>query len=57
MAGKATSVYLTVSNKSTHKTEFHKVFFNMNGLNQFVSTDEFKAQWPTEVYYITKETY
>ena len=57
MAGKATSVYLTVSNKNTHKTEFHKVFFNMTGLNQFVGTDEFKAQWPTEVYYITKEVY
>ena len=57
MAGKATSVYLTVSNKLTHKTEFHKVFFNMNGLNQFVSTDEFKAQWPTTEFYITKEIY
>jgi len=57
MAGKATSVYLTVSNKTTHKTEFHKVFFNMTGLNQYVATDEFKAQWPTEVYYITKEVY
>jgi hypothetical protein len=57
MAGKATSVYLTVSNKTTHKTEFHKVFFNMSGLNQFVSTDEFKAQWPTTEYDIIKETY
>ncbi len=57
MAGKATSVYLTVSNKSTHKTEFHKVFFNMSGLNQFVATDEFKALYPLDTYYITKEIY
>jgi hypothetical protein len=57
MAGKATSVYLTVSNKTTHKTEFHKVFFNMSGLNQFVATDEFKALWPETEFYITKETY
>jgi hypothetical protein len=57
MAGKATSVYLTVSDKSTHKTVFHKMFFNMTGLNQFVGTDEFKALYPLDVYYITKEVY
>ena len=57
MAGKATSVYLTVSNKTTHKTAFHKQFFNMSGLNQFVATDEFKALWPDTEFYITKETY
>jgi hypothetical protein len=57
MAGKATSVYLTVSNKGTHKTAFHKQFFNMSGLNQFVATDEFKALWPDTEFYITKETY
>jgi hypothetical protein len=57
MAGKATSVYLTVSDKATHKTAFHKVFFNMSGLNQFVATDEFKALYPLDTYYITKETY
>jgi hypothetical protein len=57
MAGKATSVYLTVSSKLTHKTILHKQFFNMTGLNQFVGTDEFKEKYPTETYYITKETY
>jgi hypothetical protein len=31
MAGKATSVYLTVSVKGTHATAFHKQFFNMSG--------------------------
>jgi hypothetical protein len=57
MAGKATSVYLTVSDKATHKTILHKQFFNMTGLNQFVATEEFKGLYPTETYYLTKETY
>lgn len=57
MAGKATSVYLTVSDRATHKTAFHRVFFNATELNKFTSTDEFKAKYPTEVYYITKEVY
>jgi DUF2075 family protein len=55
--GKATSVYLTVSDKATHKTVLHKMFFNMTGLNQFVATDEFKEKYPTTEFYITKETY
>ena len=57
MAGKATSVYLTVSDKATHKTVLHKVFFNMTGLNQFVGTDEFIEKYPVDTYYITKEIY
>ena len=57
MAGKATSVYLTVSDKVTHKTILHKVFFNMTGLNQFVATEEFIEKYPTEQFYITKEIY
>lgn len=57
MAGKATSVYLTVSDKLTHKTALHKQFFNMTGLNQFVATEEFIAKYPKEQFYVTKETY
>jgi DUF2075 family protein len=57
MAGKATSVYLTVSVKTTHATALHKQFFNMTGLNQFVSTEEFKEKYPTDEFYVTKETY
>lgn len=57
MAGKATSVYLTVSVKLTHKTALHKQFFNMTGLNQYVATEEFIEKYPAEEYYITKETY
>jgi hypothetical protein len=57
MAGKATSVYLTVSVKATHTTALHKQFFNMTGLNQFVATEEFIAKYPSSEFYITKETY
>ena len=57
MAGKATSVYLTVSDKTTHKTAFHKQFFNMNGLKEYIDTEEFKAKYPTTEFYVTKETY
>lgn len=57
MAGKATSVYLTVSDRTTHKTAFHKQFFNMNGLNKFIAEEAFKALYPLDVYYITKEIY
>ena len=56
-AGRATSVYLTVSDRATHKTAFHRVFFNATELNKFIGTDEFKAKYPTETYYITKEVY
>ena len=57
MAGKATSVYLTVSVKTTHITAFHKQFFNMTGLNQYVATEEFIAKYPKDEFYFTKETY
>lgn len=57
MAGRATSVYLTVSVRATHKTALHKQFFNMTGLNQFIATEEFIAKYPTAEFYITKETY
>lgn len=57
MAGRATSVYLTVSDRTTHKTAFHKQFFNMNGLNKFIAEEAFKALYPLEQFYITKEIY
>jgi hypothetical protein len=57
MAGKATSVYLTVSDKATHKTALHKVFFNMTSLNKFVNEDKFKDLYPLDKFYITKEIY
>jgi hypothetical protein len=57
MAGKATSVYLTVSDKISHKTVLHKVFFKMAELNAFIKTEEFEKQYPLTQFYIVKETY
>ena len=57
MAGKAKSVYLTVTKKGSTKTEFHKMFFDAKAYNEYVKSDEFKAKWPTEEFDIVKETY
>jgi hypothetical protein len=57
MAGKATSVYLTVADKTSHKTVLHKVFFKMAELNAFIKTEEFEKQYPLTQFYIVKETY
>jgi hypothetical protein len=57
MAGKAKSVYLTISKKGSFKTEFHKMFFDAKAYNDYVKTDEFKAKWPKEEYEIIKEVY
>ena len=57
MAGKAKSVYLTVTKKGSSKTEFTKVFFDAKSYNEYVNTDTFKAKWPAEEFNIVKETY
>jgi len=57
MAGKATSCYLTVCNRSDHKSVFKKMFFTMGELNKFVSTEQFKEKYPDSTYYLVKETY
>ena len=57
MAGKAKSVYLTITKKGSYKTEFHKVFFDAKGYNEYIKSDEFKAKWPVEEFNIIKETY
>jgi hypothetical protein len=57
MAGKAKSVYLTINKKGSFKTEFTKVFFDAKAYNDYVKSDEFKAQWPAEEYTIIKEVY
>lgn len=56
-AGKATSNYLTVTDRKTYKTVFTKVFFKMGDLNDYIKTPEFKEKYPTEHFEITKETY
>lgn len=57
MAGKAKSIYLTVTVKGKLTAVFRKMFFNASDYNAYVNTDEFKAQWPTAEYDIIKETY
>jgi hypothetical protein len=57
MAGKAKSVYLTITKKGEMKTEFKKMFFDAKSYNEYVKSDEFKAKWPTEEFDIVKETY
>jgi hypothetical protein len=57
MAGKAKSVYLTITKKGEMKTEFSKVFFDAKGYNEYVKSEEFKAKWPASEYSIVKEVY
>lgn len=57
MAGKSKSIYLTINPKGSFKSAFHKVFFEAKAYNEFVKTEEFKAQWPADKFDIVKETY
>jgi hypothetical protein len=57
MAGKATSIYLTILPKGTHMSVFKKVFFEAKTYNEYVKSDEFKAQWPADKFDIIKEIY
>ena len=57
MAGKAKSVYLTITEKGKHNAVFRKVFFNASDYNAYVKTDEFKSKWPVAEFDIIKETY
>ena len=57
MAGKAKSVYLTITPKGTHATAFRKMFFDAKAYNDYVKTDEFKALWPTDEFTLVKEVY
>jgi hypothetical protein len=57
MAGKAKSVYLTITKKGSMKTESHRMFFDAKGFNEYVKSEEFKAKWPASEYNIIKEVY
>jgi hypothetical protein len=57
MAGKAKSVYLTVTPKGTLLSVFRKVFFDAKAYNDYVKTDEFKATYPATEFEILKEIY
>ena len=57
MAGKAKSVYLTVTLKGEYKSVFRKTFFDAKAYNEYVKSEEFKTKWPPEQYDFVKETY
>lgn len=57
MAGKATSIYLTILPKGSHISTFKKVFFEAKSYNEYVKTDEFKEKWPKDQFDIVKEVY
>ena len=57
MAGKAKSVYLTVTLINQHNTVFKKMFFNAKEFNDYVKTDELKALYPDTEYQVIKEIY
>jgi hypothetical protein len=57
MAGKAKSVYLTVSVKGQFKSVFHRMFFDAKSYNEYVNSDEFKIKWPKTEFDIVKEVY
>jgi hypothetical protein len=58
MAGKATSVYLTVIPiNQPLKSVFKKTFFVASDLRKFVNSPEFKEQYPESEYRIIKEVY
>jgi len=57
MAGKATSCYLTVCPKGSHKSVFKKMFFTAADMNKYIKTDEFKAQYPEAEFNLVKEVY
>jgi hypothetical protein len=57
MAGKATSIYLSIVPKGDFKAVFRKTFFEAKAYNEYIRSEEFKAQWPESEYTIIKETY
>jgi len=57
MAGKAKSVYLTVTVKGQFKTVFHRMFFDAKAYNEYVKSEEFLAKYPADEFSIIKETY
>jgi hypothetical protein len=58
MAGKATSVYLTVTPiNQPLKTVLRKTFFIAAELRKFVNSPEFKEKYPESEYCIITEVY
>lgn len=57
MAGKAKSVYLTVTPKGKLQSVFKKVFFDAKSCRDWLATDEVKEKYPADQFDFVKETY
>ena len=57
MAGKAKSIYLTITPKGQLQSILTRVFFDAKSYNEFVKSDEFKEKYPSDKFDIIKETY
>lgn len=57
MARKATSIHLTVTPKGDWKSVFQKTFFEAKAYNAYINSDEFKEQFPPELFAVIKEVY
>ena len=55
MAGKATSVYVSIVESITHKMIENKKFFNSGEANTWMKT--MLENYPKPKYYMVKETY
>ena len=57
MAGKAKSVYLTITPKGKLQSVFTKVFFDAKACRDYLASEEVKAKYPAEEFDFFKETY
>lgn len=57
MAGKAKSIYLTVTPIGTLKSVLNKVFFDAKALREYLASEEFKTKYPADQFTIYKDTY
>lgn len=57
MAGKATSVYLSVVRQEDHKTVLYRQFFNMGEVHKFKALEKTKQDYPQPQFYFSVEIY
>jgi hypothetical protein len=57
MAGKAKSIYITVTPKGQLQSVFTRVFFDAKSYNEYIKSDECKEKYPADKFDIIKETY
>jgi hypothetical protein len=55
MAGKATSCYLSIVDRTNHKTVFRKTFFRASDLREYLKT--ITEEYPADKFEYVKETY